>query len=83
MTNLIGNGVATMVVARWEGALDLERARAVLAAGSEAWPRSRKPWPTPWPRACPWCPSSPFRSHGGREKRGHEGKRDITDINRL
>ena len=36
ITNLIGNGVATMVVARWEGALDLERARAVLAAGSEA-----------------------------------------------
>ena len=36
ITNLIGNGVATMVVARWEGALDLERARAVLAAGSDA-----------------------------------------------
>jgi aerobic C4-dicarboxylate transport protein len=36
ITNLIGNGVATMVVARWEGALDLARARAVLAAGSEA-----------------------------------------------
>jgi aerobic C4-dicarboxylate transport protein len=36
ITNLIGNGVATMVVARWEGALDLERARAVLATGSEA-----------------------------------------------
>ena len=26
ITNLIGNGVATMVVARWEGALDLTRA---------------------------------------------------------
>ena len=64
ITNLIGNGVATMVVARWEGALDLERARAVLAAGSEALAGSRKPWPTSWPRACPWCPSSPFRSHG-------------------
>ena len=36
ITNLIGNGVATMVVARWEGALDLERARAVLTAGSDA-----------------------------------------------
>ena len=35
ITNLIGNGVATMVVARWEGALDLKRARSVLAAGSE------------------------------------------------
>jgi len=30
LTNLIGNGVATMVVARWEGALDLERARSIL-----------------------------------------------------
>ena len=31
ITNLIGNAVATMVVARWDGALDLERARAILA----------------------------------------------------
>jgi aerobic C4-dicarboxylate transport protein len=30
ITNLIGNGVATMAVAKWEGALDLERARSVL-----------------------------------------------------
>jgi aerobic C4-dicarboxylate transport protein len=30
ITNLIGNAVATMVVARWDGALDLERARAIL-----------------------------------------------------
>ncbi|WP_321880179.1 C4-dicarboxylate transporter DctA [Paraburkholderia bannensis] len=30
VTNLIGNGVATIVVARWEGAIDMERARAVL-----------------------------------------------------
>ena len=35
ITNLIGNGVATMVVARWEGALDLTRARAVLAEDSD------------------------------------------------
>src|SRR5216684_4199645 len=35
ITNLIGNGVATMVVAKWEGALDLERARFVLATDSE------------------------------------------------
>jgi len=33
ITNLIGNGVATLVVARWEGALDLDRLRAELAAG--------------------------------------------------
>ncbi|WP_321939203.1 C4-dicarboxylate transporter DctA [Paraburkholderia sp. J8-2] len=30
VTNLIGNGVATIVVARWEGAIDVDRARAVL-----------------------------------------------------
>jgi aerobic C4-dicarboxylate transport protein len=36
ITNLIGNGVATMVVARWEGALDLPRAQAVLMAPTEA-----------------------------------------------
>jgi len=30
VTNLIGNGVATIVVARWEGALDMNRARSVL-----------------------------------------------------
>ncbi|MCP2257035.1 aerobic C4-dicarboxylate transport protein [Streptoalloteichus tenebrarius] len=30
LTNLVGNGVATMVVARWQGALDLDRLRAVL-----------------------------------------------------
>jgi len=37
ITNLIGNAVATMVVARWDGALDLERARAILA-GNEPRP---------------------------------------------
>ena len=31
ITNLIGNAVATMVIAKWDGALDLERARAILA----------------------------------------------------
>ena len=35
ITNLIGNGVATMVVARWEGALELARARAILAEDSD------------------------------------------------
>lgn len=33
VTNLIGNGIATVAVARWEGELDGDRARAVLAAG--------------------------------------------------
>lgn len=31
LTNLVGNAVATVVVARWEDALDLERARKALA----------------------------------------------------
>src|SRR5881398_135364 len=30
LTNLIGNGVATVVVSRWEGALDVERMRRHL-----------------------------------------------------
>lgn len=30
ITNLIGNAVATMVISRWDGALDLQRARAIL-----------------------------------------------------
>lgn len=30
ITNLIGNAVATMVIARWDGALDLERVRCIL-----------------------------------------------------
>jgi len=25
LTNLIGNGVATLVIAKWEGSLDVER----------------------------------------------------------
>jgi aerobic C4-dicarboxylate transport protein len=33
ITNLIGNAVATMVVAKWDDALDLERARFVLDGG--------------------------------------------------
>jgi len=33
ITNLIGNAVATMVIARWEGALDMNRVRRVLARG--------------------------------------------------
>ncbi|MEC3766200.1 MULTISPECIES: dicarboxylate/amino acid:cation symporter [Cupriavidus] len=30
VTNLIGNGVATIAVARWEGAIDMQKARDVL-----------------------------------------------------
>ncbi|MFO0685101.1 MAG: C4-dicarboxylate transporter DctA [Sandaracinus sp.] len=34
ITNMIGNAVATLVVARWEGELDLEKARRTLAGAS-------------------------------------------------
>jgi len=30
LTNLIGNGVATLVISRWERELDLQRLREVL-----------------------------------------------------
>jgi aerobic C4-dicarboxylate transport protein len=33
LTNFIGNAVATIVVARWEGAVDMAKLRAVLAGG--------------------------------------------------
>jgi aerobic C4-dicarboxylate transport protein len=33
LTNFIGNGVATVVVARWEGELDRARMREVLRGG--------------------------------------------------
>lgn len=36
ITNLIGNGVATMVIARWERALDEKRMRSVLAYETDA-----------------------------------------------
>jgi aerobic C4-dicarboxylate transport protein len=36
VTNIIGNGVATIVIARWEGVLDRPRLAAELAAGARA-----------------------------------------------
>ncbi|MEO4029176.1 dicarboxylate/amino acid:cation symporter [Chromobacterium vaccinii] len=43
ITNLIGNGVATVVIAKWEKALDVERMRQVLeGAEPPAPPRSRQ-----------------------------------------
>jgi aerobic C4-dicarboxylate transport protein len=35
LTNLIGNGVATIVVAKWTGDVDTERMRAILDNESE------------------------------------------------
>ncbi len=42
ITNLIGNAVATVVVAKWEGAIDMERARRILEhpAGTDVRSRS-------------------------------------------
>ena len=41
ITNLIGNAVATVAIARWDGALDLDRAQGVLATqGAELAPDS-------------------------------------------
>ena len=34
LTNFVGNAVATIVVARWEGAVDMSRLRKVLATAS-------------------------------------------------
>jgi aerobic C4-dicarboxylate transport protein len=34
LTNIVGNGVATIVVARWEGQFDDERARLILTSSS-------------------------------------------------
>jgi aerobic C4-dicarboxylate transport protein len=35
LTNFIGNAVATIVVGRWEGAVDMDRLRRILATGEE------------------------------------------------
>ncbi|MBC8725124.1 dicarboxylate/amino acid:cation symporter [Paraburkholderia sp. 31.1] len=53
VTNLIGNGVATVVVARWEGQLDRNLARAVLDRDNT--PHFR----TPGPAAQPAIPPAP------------------------
>jgi aerobic C4-dicarboxylate transport protein len=44
ITNLIGNAVATVVIARWDGALDLAHARRVLAGNP---PEHLEPQPEP------------------------------------
>ena len=36
LTNLVGNGVATLVIARWEGDLDRDRLREALDRGPPA-----------------------------------------------
>jgi aerobic C4-dicarboxylate transport protein len=36
VTNLIGNGVATVAIAKWDGALDMDQARSVLSGSAAA-----------------------------------------------
>jgi aerobic C4-dicarboxylate transport protein len=43
ITNLIGNAVATVVIARWDGALDLPHARRVLARQSAPGEAAERP----------------------------------------
>ncbi len=43
ITNLIGNGVATIVVARWEGEFDAQKAALVLKGSAEAHDRQDHP----------------------------------------
>ncbi|MFO0678439.1 MAG: C4-dicarboxylate transporter DctA [Polyangiaceae bacterium] len=38
LTNMVGNAVATLVVAKWEKSLDVDRARAVLDGGTPVLP---------------------------------------------
>jgi aerobic C4-dicarboxylate transport protein len=52
LTSVVGNSVATIAVARWEGALDLDRARAVLA-GREPAPVETTPSTPTAPRLHP------------------------------
>ena len=35
ITNLIGNGIATIVVAKWEGAMDMNKLQAVLSGADD------------------------------------------------
>ena len=45
LTNLVGNGVATIVVAAWENEIDADTLRRELAGGPDAWagPGERTP----------------------------------------
>jgi aerobic C4-dicarboxylate transport protein len=43
LTNMIGNGVGTLVIARWEGVLDREALRRELHAGTRAGERAAAP----------------------------------------
>ncbi|KUF15239.1 cation:dicarboxylate symporter family transporter [Streptomyces silvensis] len=49
LTNLVGNSVATLLVARWEGALDTARVNRVLRTGVPEPAANPEPEPTPPP----------------------------------
>lgn len=49
LTNLAGNSVATLLVARWEGALDIARVNRVLRTGIPEPPAEPEPAATPPP----------------------------------
>jgi aerobic C4-dicarboxylate transport protein len=49
LTSVVGNSVATIAVARWEGALDVDRARAVLRGAGTAPVSSERHVPAPVP----------------------------------
>jgi aerobic C4-dicarboxylate transport protein len=58
ITNLIGNAVATVFIARWDGALDLAHARKVLG-GSHAVQSTPEPIESISPHAVPASPRRP------------------------
>ncbi|MEU6357591.1 C4-dicarboxylate transporter DctA [Streptomyces sp. NPDC047072] len=79
MVNFFGNAVATLVVARWENGLDLDRARAVLAGKAGEVPltggteedRSRKPSPVTEAEEGPLGESPAVDAGRGRQSAGH------------
>lgn len=85
VTNLLGNCVAVFAVSRWEGALDLERAKRVLdgetaAVGEEEPGGSARPGPTarpdvhPGPDACAGPGASAAGPEGAEQPESHDGR---------
>jgi transposase len=71
ITNLIDNGVATMVIAKGGGALDMQRARSVLMAHTEA--VAEEPGPTLRPCLSSGCRSPQIRNSRDRRSAGSSG----------
>jgi aerobic C4-dicarboxylate transport protein len=63
ITNAIGNGVATLVVARWENELDMEQLTRELAKGPDApGPKAQQPEPASGPLAGVLASAKPVRA---------------------